>query len=302
MSASHTIRPPVDIDTALDLCEQITRAKASDLYQGIETLTAYRRRALCAIYAFACLVHDVADGNLPPQQKLGLLSEARAGIPHDGTPRPVDPVLVALRDSHRRFRLPLGALDDLIDGVECDVHDCTYDTFGDLLSYCRRVGGSVLRLSISVLGSRDPVAAGGPAEDLGVAIQLTTILGRLVEDCQRGRVYLPREDLARFGCPADLAAASPEALGRLVGYQVRRSREWYDRGLRLLPLLHPRGACCIAEVTAIHQRVLDRVQHAPTRLSPETTSAQAIAANSASGERARASRAAIRPASRAASS
>jgi phytoene synthase len=269
--------PLVDVDTALDVCEHIASAKACDLYQGIEGLSAYRRRALCAIYAFACRVQDAADGDLPPQEKLWLLNEARAGIPREGAPRPVDPVLVALRDSHRRFRLPLSALDDLIDGVECDVHGCTFDTFHELLWYCRQVGGSIARLTISVLGSCDPVAAGRPADDLGVAIQLTTILHHLAEDLQRGRMYLPREDLARFDCPADLAAAPPEALGQLVGYQARRNREWYDRSLSLLPLLDIRGASCIAQVTAIHTRILDRIEHSLAHVSQEPAAASRAA-------------------------
>jgi phytoene synthase len=262
-------RPLVDIDLALDVCEDITRAKARDLYEGIESLTAYRRRALCAIYAFACRVHDAADGNIPPEEKLWLLAELRAGIPHDGASWSVDPVVVALRDTHRRFRLPLSAFDDLIDGLECDVHGCAFDTFHELLWYCRQVGGSIARLSISVLGSRDPVSAGRPADDLGVAIQLTTILRHLVEDSGRGRRYLPREDLARFGCSADLGEASPEAFGQLVGYQVRRNREWYDRSLALRPLLDTRGASCVAEATAIHERILDRIERRTAHVSRE---------------------------------
>jgi phytoene synthase len=216
--------PPVDLDAALDLCERITRTKAPYLYQGIESLTAYKRRALCTIYAFAFRVHDAADGHLPRDAKLGRLAEARAGIPRDGTPPPRDAVLVALRDTNRRFRLPLSALDDLVDGAERDVHGCTYDTFYDLLGYCRQVGGSVVRLSISVLGSRDPAAAAHPADDLGVAIQLTTILQHLARDFHRGQCYLPRNDFARFDCPPDLRAARHEALARLVAYQARRNR------------------------------------------------------------------------------
>jgi phytoene synthase len=261
---------PVDIDAALELCEQITMTKARSLYQGIEPLTTYRRRALCAIYAFAGRVHDAADGNLPTQEKLLLLDQARAGIPHEGTPRPLDPVLVALRDTNRRFRLPLSALDDLIDGVERNVHGFTFDTFYDLLGYCRQVGGSTARLSISVLGSRDPAAAARPASDLGVAIQLTAILSHLVEDPRRGRVYIPREDLARFDCPPDLAAAPPGSLSRLLAHQVRRNREWYDRSLSLLPLLDTRSESCIAQVTANHTRILDRIERSVSHVSRES--------------------------------
>ena len=204
----------MDIDAAYDVCEQITRAQARHLYSALEPLPAYRRRALCAIYAFARRVDDTAQGNLPHAEKLRLLADARAGIPRDGTPRPIDPVLVALRDVNRRFPIPLTSLDDLIDGAESDVHAATYDTFEDLVHYCRQVAGSIGRLSVAVLGSRDPAAAAQLADDLGVAMQLTNILRDCVEDFQRGRVYLPREDFELFGCPADPLSAPPEPLAR----------------------------------------------------------------------------------------
>jgi hypothetical protein len=111
-----------------------------------------------------------------------------------------------------------------------------------------------------VLGSRDPVAAGRLADDLGVAMQLTKILRHLVDDYERGRVYLPGEELARFGCSADLAQAPPHSLSALIRYQAHRNRAWYDRGLSLLPLLNRRGAACIATMTGTYTRSLDRIQ------------------------------------------
>jgi phytoene synthase len=255
-----TERRPVDVDAAYDACELITRAQAPNLYHAIEPLPAYRRRSLCAIYAFAHRVRDAADSNLPLAKKLRLLAEARAGIPREGTPRPVDPVLVALRDTHRRFPLPLDSLDDLIDGAENDVYGVAYHTFEELVRYCRQVAGSIGRLTVRVLGNRNPVTAGRLADDLGVAMQLTKILRDLVDDHERGRVYLPREELARFGCSADLASAPPQSLSALIRYQARRNRAWYDRGLSLLTLLNARGAACIATMTGTYTRGLDRIQ------------------------------------------
>ncbi len=248
------------------MCEQITGVRAHSFYHAIEPLTAYRRRALCAIYAFARGVRDAADGTLPHAEKLRVLAEARAGIPHGGTPRPVDPVLLALRDVNRRFRLPLGSLDDLIDGAERDVHGLTTETFDELVDYCRQVAGSIGRLSVTVLGSRDPVAAARLADDLAVAIELTKLLRDLVEDYERGRVYLPSEDLARFGCPADPAAAPAEALSAVIGNQAQRIHGWYDWGLRLLPLLDARGAACAQAMTGIHTRILDRIERSPNEV------------------------------------
>ena len=220
---------------------------------------------MCAIYAFARRVDDTAEGNLRHAEKLRLLAEARAGIPRDGTPRPIDPVLVALRDVNRRFPIPLTSLDDLIDGAESDVRGATYDTFEDLVHYCRQVAGSVGRLSVAVMGSRDPAAAAQLADDLGVAMQLTTILRDVVRDFQRGRVYLPREDFELFGCPADPSAA-PELLGRMIRHQARRNRDWYDRGLAVVPLLDIRGAAYVEALAGPHTRLLERIERSPTDL------------------------------------
>ncbi len=266
-------RPPEDNDAAYDVCVQITRAQARDLYSAVEPLPAYRRRALCAIYAFARRVDDTAEGDRRDAEKLWLLADARAGIPRDGTPRPIDPVLVALRDVNRRFPIPLTSHDDLIDGAESDVHGATYDTFEDLVPYCRQVAGSVGRLSVAVLGSRDPAAAAQLADDLGVAIRLTTILRDLVEDFHRGRVYLPREDFELFDCPADPQSAAPALAGRLIRHQARRNREWYARGLALLPLLDARGAACVEAVAGMHTAILERIERWSTevlhgRMSP----------------------------------
>ncbi|HEY2436836.1 MAG TPA: squalene/phytoene synthase family protein, partial [Solirubrobacteraceae bacterium] len=274
-------RAPVDIDAAYDVCEQITQVHGRDRYSAVDSLPAYRRQALCAIYAFARRVDDTAHGNLRHAEKLRLLADARADIPRDGTPRPTDPVLVALRDVNRRFPISLASLDDLIDGAESDVHGATYDTFEELVQHCRQVAGSIWRLSVAVLGSRDPAATAQLADDLGVAIHLTNILRDLVRDLERGRVYIPRGDLELFGCPADPLSTTPELLGRLIRHQTRRNRDWYDRGLALLPLLDARGAACVEAVASMphadsraHRSLTDRCPArtdlpARTRESPD---------------------------------
>jgi 15-cis-phytoene synthase len=254
--------------------------QARDRYSAVERLPAYRRRALCAIYAFARRVDDTAHGNLRDAEKLRLLADARADIPRDGTPRSTDPVLVALRDVKRRFPISLSGLDDLIDGAEGDVRGATYDTFEELVQHCRQVAGSIWRLSVAVLGSRDPAAAAQIADDLGVAIQLTNIL----RDVVRERVYLPREDFELFGSTADPLSAAPELLDGLIRHQARRNRDWYDRGLALLPLLDAHGAAYVEGVASMHMRILDRIERTPTDvlrgwISPPAPEKAQIAAN-----------------------
>ncbi|HEY7619700.1 MAG TPA: presqualene diphosphate synthase HpnD [Solirubrobacteraceae bacterium] len=251
------------VDLAYQRCEEVTRAQALNFFYGIRLLPPDKRRAMCAVYAFARRVDDVGDGDLPRDEKLRLLAQARAGLVWNGGPPPADPVLVALRDSHERFGLPLDALGDLIDGVEADVRETVYASFGELVGYCRQVAGSIGRLSLAIFGSSDPEAAAPLADDLGVAMQLTNILRDVLEDYERGRVYLPRDDFARFDCPPDPTTAPAPALRELIRYEAARDREWFDRGLRLLPLLDPRSAACVAAMTGIYRRILDRIDRSP---------------------------------------
>jgi phytoene synthase len=253
----------IGVEAAYESCEEITRAQALNFFYGIRLLPQHKRRAMCAVYAFARRVDDVGDGDLPRDEKLRLLADARAGLAWNGGPPPRDPVLTALRDSHERFALPLDALGDLIDGVEADVRETVYTSFADLVGYCRQVAGSIGRLSLAIFGCSRPEIAARLADDLGVAMQLTNILRDVVEDFERGRVYLPREDFARFDCPPDPTSAPTAALRELIRYEAARDREWFDRGLELLPLLDPRSAACVAAMTGIYRRILDRIDRSP---------------------------------------
>jgi 15-cis-phytoene synthase len=244
-------------------CEGVTRSRAKNFYYGIRLLPGTKRRALCSVYAFARRVDDIGDGPLPGEEKLRRLEEARRSL--DGaTPDSPDAVLSALGHARARLPIPLGAFGDLIDGVEMDVRGAAYGTFPDLEVYCRRVAGSIGRLSVGVFGASDPSAM-PLADDLGVAMQLTNILRDVEEDLGRERVYLPREDLERFGCGVDPAGAPPEAICSLIRFEAGRARSWFDRGLGLLPLLDPRSGACVSAMAGIYRRILDRLERHPER-------------------------------------
>jgi phytoene synthase len=243
-------------------CEVVTRSRAANFYYGIRLLPPPKRRALCAVYAFARRVDDIGDGSLAAGDQIQRLEAARAGL-KQVLPDSDDPVLAALADAASRFPLPLSAFAELIDGVEMDARGATYPTFDALEVYCRRVAGSIGRLSVGVFGVVSPSAAARPADDLGVAMQLTNILRDVREDLGRGRMYLPLEDLVRFGVQSDLAETSPAALASLVRFEVGRARQWFDRGLRLLPLLDARSASCVSAMTGIYRRILARLERHP---------------------------------------
>jgi phytoene synthase len=264
----------VDADEAYAACEQITWEQARNFAYGIRLLPPPKRRALAAVYAFARRIDDIGDGDLPPAEKAAKLEAARGQVlvlaagdnPDDG-----DPVLVALADTGRRFAVPLAAFGELIDGCLADVTGTSYKTFDDLLWYCRCVAGSIGRLSLGVYGATEPEKQAKLADDLGVALQLTNILRDVREDYLNGRVYLPAEDLAKFGIefapfgqPEPFPATAMQArFASLVEFEAARAREWYASGMRLLATIDRRSAACTGAMAGIYRRLLERIARQP---------------------------------------
>jgi 15-cis-phytoene synthase len=247
-------------------CEAITKQQARNFYYGIRLLPAAKRNALSAVYAISRRIDDIGDGDLPLAEKTAALSSLRASL--HATPTD-DAVLVALADAASRFPIPMGAFDELIDGVEMDLAGRTYQTFDDLVTYCRCVAGSVGRLSLGVFGSRDDTVAPLYADQLGIALQQTNILRDIREDLMGGRVYLPQRELDEFGVQLALdeegALADKEGnLARLIDFSAERARRWYADGWRLMPLLDRRSAASTGAMSGIYRRLLDRISADPT--------------------------------------
>jgi len=269
-----TLRQPdaTDVRAAYRQCEQITRQQAKNFSYGIALLPGGKRRALSAVYAFARRIDDIGDGPMEPDDKIDALEQARADLSEltaESAARSADPVLVALADAARRFPIPVTAFGELIDGCAADVRGTRYATFADLEYYCRCVAGSIGRLSLGVFGSSDPAAAEELADSLGVALQLTNILRDIREDLGNGRVYLPAEDIERFGCtiePGGQTARgelSGELLADLVRFEADRARDWYAVGLKLMPLLDRRSAACTGAMAGIYRKLLERIAAQP---------------------------------------
>jgi 15-cis-phytoene synthase len=252
----------VNAAEAFTACEDITRREAKNFAYGIRLLHPPERQALSAVYALARRIDDIGDGDDAPARKLDDLARVRKDLAAI-VPDTDDPVLFAIADVDRRYCLPMDAFDELIVGCEMDVTGTAYSTIDDLVGYCRLVAGSIGRLSLAVFGTADRRAAGPIADDLGVALQLTNILRDVVEDRGRGRVYLPAADARAVGCPPDLDG-DPAAVARLVAFEAERAREWFDRGLRLLPLLDHRSRACVGAMAGIYSRLLRRIQLDPS--------------------------------------
>ena len=252
----------MDTTQAYAVCKSITRTRAANFYYGIRLLAEQKRIALCAVYALARRIDDIGDGSLGADQKLHDLEVAREGLDHL-TLDSDDAVLVALADASTRLPIPLSAFGELIDGVEMDVRGTSYQSFDDLVVYCRRVAGTIGRLSLGVFGSNQMSRAVPLADTLGVALQLTNILRDIREDLLNGRVYLPRDDLERFGCELDLKASADSAFVALIRFEAERASRWFDEGLQLLALLDSRSAACAGAMASIYQRLLRRIEREP---------------------------------------
>jgi phytoene synthase len=247
-------------------CECITRDQARNFYYGIRLLPADKRAVLCAVYALARRIDDIGDGDLPAGEKLTQLKVLRGAL--TDLAGSSDPVLVAVGDAVRRYPIPLEAFEELVDGVEMDVTGHIYDTFDDLVGYCRCVAGSVGRLCLGVFGSRPDPYAARYADTLGIALQQTNILRDIREDLVGGRVYLPADELDRFGVRLTLdpygALADPDGgLAALITFSATRAQSWYEEGLRLVPLLDRRSAACCRAMAGIYRQLLARIADRP---------------------------------------
>jgi 15-cis-phytoene synthase len=265
---------PAPVQAAYSYCETVTGQQARNFAYGIRLLPTDKRQAMSALYSFSRRVDDIGDGTLAPEAKRDrlegtreLLERIRQGAVDEDD---IDPVAVALADAARRFPLPLGGLDELIDGVLMDVRGETYETWDDLKTYCRCVAGAIGRLSLGVFGTQ-PGARGAErapeyADTLGLALQLTNILRDVREDAGNGRTYLPADDLAKFGCSAGFHSATPPPgsdFAGLVHFEVRRARALFAEGYRLLPMLDRRSGACVAAMAGIYRRLLDRIERDP---------------------------------------
>ena len=270
----------MNADEAYAQCEQITWEQARNFAYGIRLLPPDKRRALAAVYAYARRIDDIGDGDLPAVEKTAQLEAARQQVralvarvkgdttaPLDDT----DPVLVALTDVGARFQTPLEAFEELIDGCLADVNQAAYETFDDLLYYCRCVAGSIGRLSLGIYGATQPERQARLADDLGVALQLTNILRDVREDFLNNRIYLPKEDLDKFGIefapfgePEPFPSETMQArFANLVEFEANRAREWYGSGLRLLATIDRRSAACTGAMAGIYRRLLERIARNP---------------------------------------
>jgi phytoene synthase len=215
------------LDADYERCAEITRRSRSSFYYAFILLTAERRRALNAVYAFCRFIDDIADDE-SIREPAALLTRWREELDRVYAGVPTRALSRALADSARRFAIPRVHFEEIIAGVEMDLSRTRYQTFEELRPYCYRVASALGLICIEIFGYRNP-SAKTYAENLGLALQLTNILRDIREDAARGRIYLPLEDLARFNVSEDeiLGGVYSSNFVSLMDFEAKRARELY---------------------------------------------------------------------------
>ena len=250
-----------ELEFAYADCRNITRREAKNFYYAVVTLPPDKRKAVYAAYAFCRQCDDSVDEAASPEAKLSALTDLQVNLALAYEGRPATPVFLALADTAERYDIPQEYFSEIIRGVESDLVKTRYQDFDELREYCYRVASVVGLVCLQIFEYRDP-AARDYAVDLGLAMQLTNIVRDVREDWSMGRVYLPQDEMARFGYTEEQLGAGihNDAFVELLRFQGQRARSYFRSGFRLLPYLSRRSRACPAALGAIYSRVLDRIE------------------------------------------
>lgn len=275
----------LNVEEAYAICRQIARREAKNFYYAFVALPKAKRNAICAVYAFMRHADDLSDDETKSREERRIslddwLSSWHIAAQGGSTD---NPVFIALRDAQARFHITTELLDQLVQGTAMDLHPAhtsnggagsesvhpmqfdTYTTFEDLYRYCYYVASVVGLVCIRIFEYSDPIAE-KLAEETGIAFQLTNILRDVREDAERDRIYLPLEDLERFG--VSIGEIQQLKNGRhltlnqreLLEFEANRAEHYYKSGAALLPLIAADARPALWVLITIYHRLLQRIE------------------------------------------
>ena len=253
----------IDVEIGYQESRDITRREAKNFYYAFLTLPQERRRAIYVAYAFCRYCDDAVDTAESVDQKMATLESLHASLNDAYTGRTSDPLFLALADVADRHDIPEEYFKQVIHGVESDLTKVRYQDFEELRSYCYQVASVVGLICLQIFGYKDD-SAREHAIDLGLAMQLTNIARDIQEDLGLGRIYLPQDEIARFGYSEEALEAGivNESFIDLMRFQAQRARGYFDSGFKLLPYLLPRSRACPAVMGQLYSKVLQRIEEA----------------------------------------
>jgi phytoene synthase len=240
--------------------EAVARSR-SNFYYSFVVLPLEKRRAFCAVYAFMRYCDDISDGSDGLDAKRAMLRDWRSRLDaaYAGSVQN-NPILPAFHDTIKRFCIPAQYFHWIIDGAEMDLDVARYETFDGLYKYCFNVASAVGLVCLQIFGFSDERAK-KYAELCGIAFQLTNILRDVKEDAENGRIYLPVEDLEKFGYSIDelRQGVVDDRFRKLMRFEAERAREYYSAARNLLPLIEPSSQPALWAMIKIYERILDRI-------------------------------------------
>jgi len=245
---------PVGLEASYAFCQRIARTRARNFYYSFLLLSREQREAMCAIYAFMRYCDDISEGEGASRegierwrQDLDCALEGRFGS---------NLLWPAFHDTVQRYNIPHEYFYEMIDGVSSDLQPKQLQTFDELYRYCYQVASVVGLTIIHIFGFESPEAL-QLAEKCGIAFQLTNILRDVREDRENGRIYLPEEDIRKFG--ADLGVHD-ERFVKLMSFEAARARAYYDESRPLIALVHKRSRPSLWALIEIYRRLLTRIE------------------------------------------
>ena len=252
-----------ELELAYSYCQRVTKESARNFYFTFRPMPVEKRRAIYAVYAYCRLCDDIADGDLPEDRKHLEFDAVRQNLAASEPSGEHAQMYRALHDTARTFQIPYRHFEEILQGVEMDMVKSRFATFDELREYCYMVASVVGLVCIRIFGYGDPKAK-EYAVDMGLALQLTNILRDVKEDAELGRVYIPQDEMDRFGySEAELQRGNvSEGFRALMAYQVERARRYYESSRRLFPLIDADARTCPKLMHATYSGILERIEQA----------------------------------------
>ena len=250
-----------ELELAYSHCQRVTRENARNFYYTFRPMPYEKRRAMYAVYAYCRLCDDIADGELPLESKYRGFEEVRRNLQADEPSGEDAAMYRALHDTARQFDIPYRYFEEILEGVEIDMVKSRFANFDELREYCYKVASVVGLVCIRIFGFEDPKAK-EYAVEMGLAMQLTNILRDVKEDAERGRVYIPQDEMSRFSyTEAELErGAITDGFRSLMAYQADRARRYFDSSRRLFPLISSDARACPELMHATYGSILKRIE------------------------------------------
>jgi phytoene synthase len=254
-----------DLNASYERCRELHRRHGRTYYLATRLLPAWKRRHVHALYGFTRYADEIVDQTavLSPEERATRLNAWSDRFVAGLRGEPIDdPLLPAVLHTIAVFDLDVADFATFLRSMAMDLTVSRYETYADLIEYMEGSAAAIGTMMLPILGSATPAAAREPARQLGIAFQLTNFIRDVAEDLERDRVYLPLEDLSRFGLtPDDVRPGNPK-VKPLIRYEVDRARGHYALAAPGIPMLDPASQACMRTAFALYAGILDEVEAA----------------------------------------